>query len=75
MKSVKHIRRIDMTGAEKLSAPELNAIHFSTKHTVLTPKKLEEDSTQEDTVEGLSDGKRDVSIIYPEVNLKKAPGS
>lgn len=30
----------EIKGARQLSAPELNRIHFSLNHTILTPKRL-----------------------------------
>ena len=38
---MKKIKRADIKGAVKLSAVELNKIHFSDKRTVLTPVLLE----------------------------------
>ena len=37
---MKHIPRPVLTGAKVLTAAELNKIHFSDKHTRLTPAQL-----------------------------------
>lgn len=34
------IPRVDFEGAKELSAPELNKVRFSVKHTVITPGML-----------------------------------
>lgn len=38
---MKKIPRLKLTDAEKLSALDLNKIHFSDKRTILTPETLE----------------------------------
>ncbi len=41
-RKVKKIERAELAGAVKLTALEMNGMHFSAKHTVLTPELLEE---------------------------------
>ncbi|MCM1076666.1 MAG: hypothetical protein NC411_04820 [Bacteroides sp.] len=36
----KQVKRVEIKGAVKLSAREMNSLHFSKKHTVLTPEQL-----------------------------------
>lgn len=38
--SIKKITRPDIKDAVKLSPREMNALHFSQKHTILTPDRL-----------------------------------
>ena len=38
---MKRIQRPHLTNAVRLSAREMNSLHFSPKHTVLTPALLE----------------------------------
>lgn len=38
---MKRIQRPHLTNAVRLSASEMNSLHFSPKHTVLTPSLLE----------------------------------
>ncbi|WP_304977042.1 hypothetical protein [Duncaniella muris] len=38
---MKRIQRPQLTNAVRLSAREMNSLHFSPKHTVLTPALLE----------------------------------
>lgn len=41
-RKVKRIERAELASAVKLTALEMNGMHFSAKHTVLTPELLEE---------------------------------
>lgn len=38
--SIKKITRLDIKDAVRLSPREMNALHFSQKHTILTPDRL-----------------------------------
>lgn len=69
--ALKNLRRANPAGAEKLSAMELNAIHFSTRHTVLTPKKLEDSTAGDRDAPAATAGIR--KSASPEVNIRLAP--
>lgn len=41
---IKIIKPVETQGAVKLTAPQLNDIRFSSNHTPITPRKLEEEA-------------------------------
>lgn len=53
----------EIEGARQLSAPELNRIHFSLNHTILTPKRLAATAgNKPDTVSGGKTAEVNVSV-------------
>lgn len=61
------IKPNEIKGARQLSAPELNRIHFSLNHTILTPKRLEEDDRDESSPAKKADGS---PVVTLSVNVK-----
>lgn len=62
-----HITPKEIEGAELLSAPELNRVHFSINHTILTPKRLEEADRDESSPAKKADGS---PVVTLSVNVK-----